>query len=266
MKPPRWIFFTLVPSLFATSAVFGESNYPYFPVILHDQSGARNSVLMECNLEGEHRDRLSCDFFQMSVSYEVSPEEYQTKLEASITEILSDENQNPSTIANQVAQICGSVEEQIPEYDKKLQALSGSSKYQFYSEFKTLIEESCDLESSEQMREWMSRVVELSLSWDRVTCKVWPNTWNQEFTLRGGSGTSYWLSDSEPSGECGIVNISTIKNDGEYFWKYESRRVVTNKEATDTLMPCDQFEERVASYRWEPVEHLVNCKEIKFGF
>lgn len=65
----------------------------------------------------------------------------------------------------------------------------------------------------------MTKLVKLNKQWQSVTCKVWPNTWEEVFRHKSTIDNQYWVSEAEPNGDCGVINIFTLKKDSDYFWR-----------------------------------------------
>ena len=74
----------------------------------------------------------------------------------------------------------------------------------------------------------------------------------------------YWVSTENISGECGVVNVSTLKRD-DYSWKYSSQGLSPLRMPLMDCLPA-RIEERKISHRSLAKEHDVNCKEIKFSW
>ncbi len=239
-------------------------DYPGNSNILHDQSGARNSILMDCSFENRDTGKISCQFFQMSVSYALNPDEYESKLDEELHEIRSPDFVKNEDLVAGAKKACDVYLEGKSEFDKKIDMAKGSGKEGHQRLVRELLAGACDLKTEEAAKEFFEKLVQISLDWETKTCKVWPNSWEETFTPEYTNDGFYWLSKSVAHGECGVLNVSTLKKDGDYFWKYESRRIVTNKEGGGGLIECSHVEERTAIYSWRSKEHLVNCREIKF--
>lgn len=254
----------LVVAMFALPAS-SEINYPLSGTMLLNQSGERDAIELECEDVKTNGDRLHCDFIQVHVSYETNPEELDSEIADRVARIDSYSEQNKSESLAEVRAICKDEEEMRTAINAKILTSQESPKKQLMEKMAALLDRTCDIDSVEQARDWGKEMMKVTTSWEAKTCKVWLNTWSQEFTLQQNPEDSYWLSDAVPSGDCGVLNISTLKRDGEFFWRYDSRRVVTNKEGK-ALLKCSEIEEIQSSYTWRQADYLVDCQEIKFGF
>jgi hypothetical protein len=259
------LFATVILGLGGTNCSTAQSlDYPAIRYIVHDQSGARNSVQMDCNIESRDKREINCQFFQMSVTYALDPDDYASKLDEEIKRVGSqgsDKNENP---ASEAKKICDLYSDNTSEFDKSFDAALGSRKEKYWRSMREIFIGACNLKTKEATNKLFQKLVRVGLEWEAKTCKVWPNVWAEKFSPEYTKDGYYWLSKSEPQGECGVLNISTLRKDDDYFWKYESRRVITNKEGDGGLIECSSFEDRSVVYSWRPKEHIVDCGEIKF--
>ena len=75
------------------------------------------------------------------------------------------------------------------------------------------------------------------------------------------------MARNGPSGDCGIVLVSTLKQHADYpiFWNYESQKIITNKAGDGILLSCAELDEERTLHTWRNVEHEVDCDVFTFG-
>ena len=107
------------------------------------------------------------------------------------------------------------------------------------------------------------------------TCKVGANTYEQRFKYVQdySSENGAWVVISEPTGPCGIINLSRFEKEiskiGDYeftHWNYVAKKAVTNpKGQAFSDMSCNDFDEEEYPYSWKSKEHYLGCKIIEFS-
>ena len=106
---------------------------------------------------------------------------------------------------------------------------------------------------------------------DASTCKVGPNTYEQRFKYVQdySSGTGAWVVISEPTGPCGIINLSRFEKfskSGFTSWNYIAKKTVTNPKGQASLgMSCSDLDEEEYLYSWVSKEHHLGCEIIEFS-
>lgn len=89
---------------------------------------------------------------------------------------------------------------------------------------------------SDRTEENFLNIVTKQFERDVRTCVVSAHTFKQTFTWVSswGSGKGAWVVDDRPQGPCGVINLSRFEKDDANpqlaFWRYYSRRTVTNPE------------------------------------
>lgn len=111
---------------------------------------------------------------------------------------------------------------------------------------------------------------------DASTCKVGPNTYEQRFKYVQdySSGAGAWVVISEPTGPCGIINLSRFEKevsklgDSEFtHWNYVAKKAVTNPkgEVMGPEFSCSDLDEEEYPYSWKSKEHYLGCEIIEFS-
>lgn len=243
-----------------------SGDYPDAPSnsFLNDDSGARNAISMACERDYQE-EKLNCKFIQMTVSYELDPNDFNEAVAEEITKINTDDKALGKEPLQEIKKFCFSSHKEKQKIAKHFEEMSKGPRKEYAEKMLAISKEACKAKSIADAKKIHIKLSTLAKKWKTMTCKVWPNSWNETFFHHNTIDAQYWVTKSEPQGDCGMINISTLKKDGDYFWKYESKRIITNKEGSSTLLSCDKFEDRTVKYTWKTKEHDVNCKVIKFG-
>ncbi|HIB77547.1 MAG TPA: hypothetical protein EYO58_08030 [Flavobacteriales bacterium] len=252
-------------SLFVVGFCAHAGNFPAYPpaLLLYPESGERNSVQISCEQTGNPREIL-CHFYQMSVSYVLDPADLDGEIKKEIARYSGDEYTGED-ILDQIKGMCRDSDKFIEAFEKKSESDDVPDRIATYV---GLMRETCSLSTDEEVESFLKKMVRFQKTTESKTCKVWPNTWDETFSYNSTGDGSYWISKADPSGVCGIINVSTLRQVDEIFWGYDSRRVVTNREGSGSFMSlsCDSFEDRKVAYSWRPNDHYVMCEKIKFNF
>lgn len=116
-------------------------------------------------------------------------------------------------------------------------------------------------------------VARVAFDKDVRTCVVSSNTYKQSLllVLDPVSDVRSWVATGDPSGVCGIVQLSrfepeTLADSGLIFWKYIAKKAVTNRQgALMPGMPCKDLDEGEYIFDWRSKEHALGCDYIKFS-
>jgi hypothetical protein len=113
------------------------------------------------------------------------------------------------------------------------------------------------------------RVIEVSTDRKIGTCKAFNSHAKMQFKTNGQ--TPNWISQEGPSGPCGTVNISTLKQEKPLgydvkgvFWSYTQKRIFTNPSGVlSNGVACSKFAEHTTNYSWQTPSTLAGCKYIQ---
>ena len=230
---------------------------------LNDGSGAKNAISMSCkrDYQGE---KLNCDFIQMTVSYELDPKDFDKTIAEEIQKINTDDSALGKDPIKEVKKFCFSSRKDKNKISDYFREMSKGPRKEYAEKMLSISDGACTANSISDVRKIAIKLSTLAKKWETMTCKVRSNSWSETFVHHNTADAQYWVTKSEPQGDCGVINVSTLKKDGAYFWNYESKRIVTNKEGKTALLSCNEFEDRTVKYTWNQKEHDVNCKVIKF--
>lgn len=262
---------TLLFICLLTAAKAFSEDFPSFPssTTLHPVRGDRHTITVSCTPVRENPSGISCQFLQISVSLKTQPSEVDELISKTIKEIEEEDGYKKNPVA-EIKKLCIDDLKKLTEVKKELLESATERARDTRQRYFELIKNACDVTTAAQAKSLMEDLITITTEWESLTCNVWSNSWTEDFVHKvSGDGRSYWLAQPDPSGECGAINVSTLRNNAqdEYFWDYESRRIVTNKSGATALgAQCKDVPERTAAYQWRPATHHVDCQEIKFGF
>jgi hypothetical protein len=91
------------------------------------------------------------------------------------------------------------------------------------------------------------------------TCLITTNSYEREFR-REAAGR--WVSSEGPHGECGVLDVATLRDEGGVRWTMETRKLVTKKDASPACQAADiQFE----TFSWQNVRRPLPCRFVQPG-
>ena len=95
----------------------------------------------------------------------------------------------------------------------------------------------------------------------RTTCTPFVNRYDQTFVK---VNENLWVVESSPTGDCGIVNISSFylpfPERAATLWNYRSQKTITNKSGTAYgVMECSLLDETETEYRWDSPAVQADC-------
>jgi hypothetical protein len=90
------------------------------------------------------------------------------------------------------------------------------------------------------------------------TCLVTTSRYEQVFQKTSGSR---WTSRGAPEGACGIVEITTLTDDGGVRWTLESKKIVTNT----TEPACRKVDATSEILSWQNLRRALPCTFVQPG-
>jgi hypothetical protein len=112
------------------------------------------------------------------------------------------------------------------------------------------------------------RVIEIFTDRKIRTCKVLNLYSKMQF--KWNEQTQNWISQEGPSGPCGTVNISTLKQEkplgfnANVFWSFTEKRLFTNPSGVlPNGLACSKFPEHTTGYSWQTPLTPAECKYIQ---
>jgi hypothetical protein len=253
LKSTNIIAFAL--SLYAGLVVGSTPPVPPEMTLVSEASG-RTSIEVDCSLT-QNSKQLECTFYQMSITYDLEP----SKLKETITKEVDKLNNDHPDYKNILAEIKGL----CPGEAFKLNDSLKEEGQRFA--FTGIQGQACKVTTLEQAKAVKIDVINVLNMVKAVTCRAWPNKWKETFSVPLGGDGSYWLSSPQPDmAVCGIINVSTLTEESSGLWRYESKRIVTNRKGRAGLRSCKDIPERTSAFSWRGKSQEVNCEHIKYGY
>jgi hypothetical protein len=260
----RVAFWGLV--FFAASGLTGSSafaqDYPAGIQVLHGTTD-NDSLTIQCAPPAG--DKMHCSFAQTMVSRPADQEDFEGRLSMAIDQALLPE---PLKECGSITEFSQAVRDgrtpkgvDVAKYTKGMAAMKSEQKADLLNQL-ALMDAYCAKPTRETAEAMLRSVREKDLK----TCKVWTNTYEQDFVTQDIGKT--WISNQGPSGGCGVIYISKFeKTKDEFsFWTYTTQKVVTKKDGDPILNLCSGLDERQIFYDWNGDEKYLDCTYIKFGF
>jgi hypothetical protein len=91
------------------------------------------------------------------------------------------------------------------------------------------------------------------------TCMITTNRYDR--TFRKLSATR-WVSSAPPAGVCGVVETTTLQDDGGVKWTMETRKVITRKDAAPE---CRNSDEEAETLSWQNLRRPLPCSFVQPG-
>lgn len=214
---------------------------------------------------------LDCEFTQTRLRKEAKPEELKARLDAARKAFPTSKELTPESCKEQkdfVELLQGRKKAPNKEQQDYLKNISDLEKNDVLK-IMDAITAACNSKSEESYL----NVVRIGFNKDIRTCVLSSNTYKQSFrlVLDPVSGARSWVTKGDPSGPCGIVQLSRfvpekLKDSKLTSWKYIAKKAVTNRQGL--LMPgmaCTDLDEDEYIFDWRSKEHAPGCDYIKFS-
>ncbi len=91
------------------------------------------------------------------------------------------------------------------------------------------------------------------------TCFITTNRYERTFQKQT---STRWVSREGPAGRCGVVDVTTLQDDGGVRWTMETRKVVTVKDAS---AECRGLDEQSETLSWQNVRRVLPCTFVQPG-
>ena len=164
-------------------------------------------------------------------------------------------------LMEEVQEFCKSYQENRTALEEAFGSFETQASKEYIAAITSVMIDSCDIKTSPAAKEIVLRLTKLDIEREAAKCKVWPNTWNERFEYQPSQDGGYWVARNGPSGECGVVLVSTLKQHDDYsiLWNYESQKIITNKVGDGFLLSCAVLDEESTLHTWQSVEHEIEC-------
>lgn len=91
------------------------------------------------------------------------------------------------------------------------------------------------------------------------TCLITTNRYDRMFR-REAAGR--WTSTEGPEGVCGVLDVTTLQDDGGVRWTMETRKVVTKRSASPT---CEALDSQPVTLGWQNTRRPLPCRFVQAG-
>lgn len=223
--------------------------------------------------EKSPNDSLDCDFTQTRVRKSVKPEVLKARLDMARKQFSTEKVFSPDE-CKQVKDFAevfrGRKMVQGKEAETKdwLKSMSDLERKDVRKQLDASIA-GCDSKSEENYL----NVVRTAFDKDVRTCIVSSNTYKQSFrlVLDPISGAQSWVATGDPSGPCGVVQLSRFEPEQPEglsitFWKYIAKKAVTNKQGMlMERMACTDLDEAEYIFDWRSKDWALGCDYIIFS-
>lgn len=210
---------------------------------------------------------IICKFTSASVSKVANPSDWFNRQKKAAAEFKAERLDNPVKFCEQNREMKEKFDSHIAQLRSGDLKIDGARLQDYEITFiKRLIDASikfCDNPSVANFVE----IDKINFEKELNTCRVFSNSFSHKFRKLSDSDT--WVVADQPSGDCGVINVSRFEKD-EFnkiaFWNYYSRKVVTRKIAQTGALSCSNIDETEYYYTWSSKERAMDCKFVKFGF
>jgi hypothetical protein len=118
----------------------------------------------------------------------------------------------------------------------------------------------CDIDQSGKTMDCVFQQVFLTVAFfDSQTCLVTTSRYERTFQAQTGAR---WVSTEGPEGECGVVDVATLENEGGTRWTMDVKKLITRKDASPL---CRASGETAESLSWRNVRRTLPCKFVQPG-
>jgi len=229
-----------------------------------------SSLTHDCKLDGSG---LVCEFTQASIRRKIDPKDITAKIEEARKEYREnkagfDVKECASLLEYKIAIKTG-VAPKNADNEKFTKAIASMSIAKRKDLTKTLDAGAkfCQNKSEKNFLDF----AKINIDKDVSTCSISTHNFSQRFKHFPETGT-WVVTQNRPESACGIVNVSrfqpeatTVPGSDYKFWKYISKKVVTNKLGNTLLLKCSDFDEGECEYDWRSREIELGCRYITFG-
>jgi hypothetical protein len=244
-------------SFFTTVIASEKPEYPFGTYLVNPSTKSYDVIFVEC-IEIDTLE-IECSFVQTMIRRKALPheseKEFLTAWHKEMNKLKPGEREK--ALSDLTNDLCSDdakkkLQQEIQiykEYVDKEELESISRDYQS-------IQKVCNNKTSEGLRDFAKSLDVLAAK----TCTMFINPWKERFKYQEQSGK--WLSQNDPVGPCGTLNISTLSKEKDrkllVEWTYETRKVVTNKDA-EGFPSCKLLDETPSKYVSLPPTKYMNC-------
>jgi hypothetical protein len=229
--------------------------YPSWLIFINDKENDRFTV--NCTEMKNGTGNIKCSFSQIMVSHDLNKIKNDEKELEDLRKKTAKEIQKQLD-SQSIRKFCAE------EVTKSKTRITDKEGQRILSHLKIL----CD----NQSKDGLIRFKEARLAEEKQTCQIFDKTYSEEFKYSFESDR--WISQSEPYGGCGFIDISYLEKDpregfDKFSWNYISKRIITNKNGYILAGKCSQLTDDeidlvshgIGSLQYQHTK-LMNCKYI----
>lgn len=244
----------IVPILFIFSGGMGFSQ-PTYGTLIGSSDG--DILHYEC-MSGSGLGELSCNFTQVLLSNESSPEDLENEL-ARIPQMLAD------------ASMFDGCEVALAEFDDTILRVErgepmedglvldwDTDEVEYFKKVLARLADMCANRTAESIE----ALLRVNHEREAMTCRPFVNGYRQTFSQ---VSESLWVVDDGPTGQCGIVQVSRLdQSEGDgVLWEYTAQKVISNPTGiSEAGISCSALSEEPVLYTWRSGAQRINCTFI----
>lgn len=254
-----FLFLIFTTFILASSARVNAAQLEYPTTGLVHSTTENSSISYECSL---NRETLNCKFVQTFVHFQLTESDAAKKRVDRLKgfdKAVAD-SKECSELGSTLTKIRN---KSVPGFESLpkpefTHMMTGLNKWNTFCEHRT--------------RENYAAAVDNDLDGEIHTCRVGSNPFEQSFHKKTDSkGNPVWIVDSQASGNCGVVRLDRFEiapdtlKDKFHFWRYISKKAVTNPSGDGALLQCKDLDEGTYIYDWKSRQHFMGCNIVEFS-
>ncbi|GAB3370020.1 hypothetical protein NCG89_09195 [Spongiibacter taiwanensis] len=244
-------------SLVAWASAVAAVDYPTLGTV----HGTVDNDAIRFDCKPDSKETISCDFIQVSTTHAAKESDWPKRKRAAET---SFKKMTPAELKEELSGVCkftiqleGILAGTVEPPDPTMWAALSAEEVKFFEKSAVASKRMCDKPSAENL----AAIGRVSFERELRTCKISINPFTQRFRKSSGG----WSVISEPTGECGIVQLSKFEKAENIFWNYTSRKAVTNPQNEMLLgIKCSDLDEGVYPYVWNGSDKHMQCDFIDY--
>jgi hypothetical protein len=252
----HWLLLVPLFTLLTASGGMAQGQLILVQPLNNEVRSAVDSVSAQCQRSADGR-RLTCDFVQVMVRLQTTPEESERKVRDELSK-MTEKDWKDVAAAVKDENCSAAKQKELREAVAKQQLSEKERKY-----FEGMFERHSRL-CAQPTRSNVEELLRFMAEKDSKTCRIWANPYKETFEWQP---QGKWVSNRGPGGICGVIYVSTLTAEDKdrempALWRYETRKIVTSKEAGGQLCPVD---EQPIRYSWKAPSKALTCEFIEFG-
>jgi hypothetical protein len=117
----------------------------------------------------------------------------------------------------------------------------------------------CEVDSDRQVMACQFQQVFLTVAESVAdTCLITTNRYERTFRRQADAR---WISNEGPTGDCGLLDVATLQDDGGVRWTMTIRKNATKREAA----ACRQIQPSTETLAWQNLRRPLPCRFVQPG-